>query len=77
MAFTIQFDLCTACGDCRSVCPANAIREGKLSYHIVPERCNECEDRDETIEPCIAVCPVDECIIPEGPFNNDYCNPFS
>lgn len=65
MALQIQFDLCTACGDCVPVCPENAIFEHRLAFEILPARCTECEGKADKAY-CLSICPVDDCILPVG-----------
>ncbi len=65
MALRINFDLCTACGDCAPVCPEDAILEHRLVFEILPERCTECEGEADTAH-CLSVCPIDDCILPVG-----------
>jgi ferredoxin len=63
MAMTIIADECTACGDCKPVCPTKSILVRKGVFTIDARTCTECED--ESDEPqCILVCPVDNCIVP-------------
>ena len=42
---------CTACGTCKSSCPAEAIQEGKDKYMINPDACIDCGV-------CVDTCPV-------------------
>lgn len=34
MAMYIDPDMCTACDDCRPICPTKAIKKGKVFYTI-------------------------------------------
>jgi ferredoxin len=60
MAMLIDADLCTACGECSTVCPTDAISPKKGVFWIDPEICNECEN-DGGEPQCMATCP-DDCI---------------
>ncbi|MDD2815490.1 MAG: 4Fe-4S binding protein [Thiotrichaceae bacterium] len=61
MAYVINSDECTFCGDCEPVCPTTSIKSGKVSYKINKDSCTECEG--EFDEPqCVEACPVDGCI---------------
>jgi NAD-dependent dihydropyrimidine dehydrogenase PreA subunit len=51
MAFTIDKELCTACGACMDECPSDSISEGDV-YSIDPESCTDCGA-------CADVCPVE------------------
>lgn len=65
MAFQIVAELCTACGDCSSVCPTNSISAHKGVYRIDPNSCSECEGEGEPGSPqCLDACMEDGCIIP-------------
>lgn len=56
MAMKIDPDSCTACGDCKPVCPTKSIASGKIYYKIDPATCTECDG--ESDEPmCAKVCP--------------------
>jgi len=60
VAMKIDKDMCTACGECASVCPTGAISPAKGVYKIDPEVCTECAG--EADEPqCMNTCP-DGCI---------------
>jgi len=63
MALQIVRDVCTACGDCESVCPTKSIEAWKGVYRINPETCTEC-DGDFDVPQCLDVCMEDDCIIP-------------
>ena len=41
MAFKIDSEICTACGDCKDECPVDAIVAGDV-YHIEEDSCIEC-----------------------------------
>ena len=51
-------DKCIACGECKDVCPFNAISEGEI-YRINPEFCDECGI-------CYRVCPAEAIDLPTG-----------
>jgi NAD-dependent dihydropyrimidine dehydrogenase PreA subunit len=51
MAYTIDKDLCTACGACMDECPSDSIKEGDV-YSIDAESCTDCAA-------CVDVCPVE------------------
>jgi ferredoxin len=51
MAYVIS-DACTKCGNCESVCPSEAIKEGETQYTIDPDACVDCGL-------CADECPVD------------------
>jgi ferredoxin len=51
MAYVIS-DACTKCGNCESVCPAEAISEGDAQYKIDEEKCVDCGL-------CADECPVE------------------
>ncbi|MBK5939895.1 DUF362 domain-containing protein [Halochromatium roseum] len=61
MALQIIRDLCTACGDCVSVCPTDSITAFKGTYKIDAATCTECDDADPQ---CLDVCMEDDCIVP-------------
>jgi ferredoxin len=63
MALQIVMDLCTACGDCESVCPTNSILPFKGLFKIESSTCTECEGDFDTPQ-CLDVCMEDDCIIP-------------
>lgn len=50
MAYVIS-DECTMCGNCKEVCPVEAISEGDPKYMIDPDTCIDCGA-------CEAECPV-------------------
>jgi len=55
-------DTCTYCGACEPECPVNAITPGEDIYVVDETVCTDCEGyHDEAA--CVAVCPVDGCII--------------
>ena len=43
MAMKIDPDMCTACGDCKPVCPTKSISTGKIFFKIDVGTCTECE----------------------------------
>lgn len=56
MAMKIDPDTCTACGDCKPVCPTKSITAGKIYFKIDAATCTECDG--EADEPaCAKVCP--------------------
>jgi len=60
MSMKIDGDLCTACGECTTVCPTDAISPKKGVYWIDPAVCTECEGEADTPQ-CMETCP-DDCI---------------
>ena len=55
---------CINCGACEPECPNEAISGGGTLYAVDAEKCTECVGAYE--EPrCIAVCPIDNCIVPD------------
>jgi ferredoxin len=62
MAMKIIRDLCTACGDCSSVCPTDAIIQFKGVYKIEADTCTECDGAE--IPQCLDTCMEDGCIVP-------------
>jgi len=63
MAMMINSSLCTACGDCESVCPTGAIIPSKGVYMIQADKCTECEP-DHDMPQCLNSCMEDGCIVP-------------
>ena len=53
---------CTACGDCKPVCPTKSISSGKIFFKIDVGTCTECEGHNDT-PLCVDVCPS-SCISP-------------
>lgn len=51
MAAKVNMELCTGCGACADICPADAIRiqDGKAQVDV--EACVECEI-------CVSACPT-------------------
>ena len=45
MAMKIDPDMCTACGDCKPVCPTKSISSGKIFYKIDAATCTECSGK--------------------------------
>ncbi|MDD2884796.1 MAG: 4Fe-4S binding protein [Azonexus sp.] len=62
MAMKIDPDMCTACGDCKPVCPTKAISSGKIFYKIDAATCTECDGHNDS-PLCVDVCPSG-CISP-------------
>jgi ferredoxin len=62
VSLKIVADLCTGCSACEPECPNDAISEHKNVFIINPDKCTECEGDYDTPQ-CLAVCPVDDCII--------------
>ena len=61
MAMKIISDECTACGDCKPVCPTSSITAKGGIYRITADTCTEC---DGDSPQCVAVCPAgDNCIV--------------
>ena len=63
MALKIVKADCTGCSACEPECPNDAISEKGAIFIINPELCTECEGHYDTPQ-CVAVCPVDGCIVP-------------
>jgi ferredoxin len=57
MAMKIDSDMCTACGDCKPVCPTKSISAGKIFYKIDAGTCSECDGHNDT-PLCVDVCPA-------------------
>lgn len=55
-------DTCTYCGACEPECPVNAITPGEDIYVVDEAVCTDCEGYHDDAA-CVAVCPVDGCII--------------
>lgn len=63
MALKIIADECTACGDCKPVCPSKSITEKSGIFRINADTCTECDDEADSPQ-CVAVCPGgDNCIV--------------
>ena len=62
MARKIDPDMCTACGDCKPVCPTKSISSGKVYFKIDVGTCTECEGESDS-PMCVDVCPSG-CIVP-------------
>ncbi|MCE1240220.1 MAG: 4Fe-4S binding protein [Azonexaceae bacterium] len=62
MAMKIDSDMCTACGDCKPVCPTGAISSGKIFYKIDGGTCTECDGHADS-PLCVDACPSG-CISP-------------
>ena len=56
-AVLIDYDTCTACGECISACPFGAI--GWLAGEELPFKCDLC-DGDPA---CVAICPADALVL--------------
>jgi hypothetical protein len=55
---------CINCGACETECPHGAISDVDEVYVIDAARCTGCPDQHPP--PCVAVCPVEECLVPSG-----------
>ncbi|MBI4741850.1 MAG: 4Fe-4S binding protein [Betaproteobacteria bacterium] len=62
MAMKIDPDMCTACGDCKDVCPTQSITAGKIYFKIAAATCAECDGHNDT-PLCADVCSAG-CIGP-------------
>lgn len=60
MALKIVTSTCSACGACEFECPNAAISMKNDNYVIKAASCTECDGDDPK---CVAVCPVDGCIV--------------
>ena len=49
---------CTKVGECKKVCPVDAITEGDPIYVIDPDKCIDCGA-------CAAACPTEGAIVAE------------
>ncbi len=56
MAMKIDPDTCTACGDCKPICPTKSISAGKIFFSINAGTCNECDGENDS-PMCANVCP--------------------
>jgi ferredoxin len=56
MAYKITED-CISCGACQAECPNQAIKEGKATFEINPDKCTECVGAHDAPR-CADVCPV-------------------
>jgi ferredoxin len=56
MALKIIGDECTACGDCKPVCPSKSISEKGGVFRINADTCTECDGVADSPQ-CIDVCP--------------------
>lgn len=61
MALKIIASECTACGACEFDCPNASITQKGDVYVISAKTCTECDGDDPK---CLALCPVDGCIVP-------------
>ncbi len=59
MALKILADECTACGDCKPVCPTTSITQKSGVFRINAETCTECDGEHDSPQ-CISVCPGGE-----------------
>lgn len=55
MAMKIDSDECTACGDCATACPNEAITSKSAWFVVNAEKCDECEAQDSP--QCQEQCP--------------------
>jgi ferredoxin len=74
-------DLCTNCGACIDECPATAIvsvDNSPLEFaeytYVKPEKCIECVD--SAVPKCADVCPVDDCIVWDMPYIEEFNDYF-
>ena len=49
MAMKIDSDMCTACGDCKPVCPTKSISSGKIFFKIDASTCTECDGHNDCL----------------------------
>jgi len=62
MPMKIIASTCTGCSACEPECPNVAIREKGGTFIIDPKKCTDCEGHYDEPQ-CVAVCPVDGCIV--------------
>lgn len=62
MALKIIASTCTGCSACEPECPNVAISEKGGTFRIDPKKCTECDGQFDSPQ-CVAVCPVDGCIV--------------
>ncbi|MES2877346.1 MAG: 4Fe-4S dicluster domain-containing protein [Pseudomonadota bacterium] len=62
MPMKIISSTCTACSACEPECPNVAIREKGGTYLIDAKKCTDCIGHYDEPQ-CVAVCPVDGCIV--------------
>ena len=51
MAAVVNAEKCSACGECVSACPLDAIAMQETAAHVDPETCGDCGA-------CVDVCPT-------------------
>ncbi|SJZ53684.1 4Fe-4S dicluster domain-containing protein [Consotaella salsifontis] len=61
MAYKIDNETCTSCGDCEENCPNGAISHKGTVYKINPAKCTECEGEHDEPQ-CGEICPSGSCI---------------
>ncbi|MFN0170322.1 MAG: 4Fe-4S binding protein [Bryobacteraceae bacterium] len=66
MAYFIT-DNCTACGDCLTVCPTDAIRPSQDRPRIVRDLCTECVGFSSAPQ-CVPVCEPAAIVFDESPW---------
>jgi Fe-S-cluster-containing hydrogenase component 2 len=64
MAYQINEELCTFCGDCEPVCPTSSIAPASGVYAINATTCNECDGESSELPHCVETCLQDDCIVP-------------
>ena len=70
--FEIVQDICIACGNCREVCPLDAIIHSwtpdtkyRTTLIVLQDPCVGCGGPETA--PCVKFCPVPGCVIPVYP----------
>jgi len=70
--FEIVQEKCIACGNCREVCPVDAIihtweqeTKYRTSLVVLENTCVGCGGPEKA--PCVVFCPVPGCVVPVAP----------